>query len=92
MRRAHTGLPVTNAITDRTRCTWSTTVLTDRTEEVAQSAVYVRLMGCTMLKDEQHRVAPISKGGFEPPLTAKSAEGEDQTTQPERHEQQPPKV
>ncbi|KAG9954907.1 NAD(P)-binding protein, partial [Aureobasidium melanogenum] len=43
--------------------------------------------GCTVCSV----FAPISKGGFEPPLTAKSAEGEDQTTQPERHEQQPPK-
>lgn len=48
----HRFLPVTYAITDRTRCTWSTTttVLTDRTEEVAQSAVHLRQIGCTMLK------------------------------------------
>ncbi|KAH0006831.1 hypothetical protein KCU78_g12098, partial [Aureobasidium melanogenum] len=39
------------------------------TEEVAQSAVHLRQMGCTMLKDEQHRVAPIIKGGLGPPLT-----------------------
>ncbi|KAG9830959.1 hypothetical protein KCU98_g13458, partial [Aureobasidium melanogenum] len=37
-------------------------------------------MGCTMLKDEQHRVAPITKGGLEPPLTPSPYQQKQKTT------------
>lgn len=60
-----------NAITDSTRRAWSTTVLTDRTEEAAQSAVHLRQMGCTMLRRTTQSRAHRHR---------QKAEGEDHTT------------
>jgi ABC-type nickel/cobalt efflux system permease component RcnA len=79
---------VCNAITDSTRRAWSTTVLTDRTEEAAQSAVHLRQMGCTMLRrTTQSRVHRHYQRAEEEDHTANQLEKHKDHTQ--RHHHQP---